>query len=219
MVRRITLALLWGSGFTALSSLALNLPYVNLGALFVLTPGGLIHDTLLKQSDSAPAILLANFLVYSAFAFVIISSFSILRPARTEDRRVSLWIVFPVAVLVCLACIPTLDPLWPTGMAQLAKKEVQLQEILPLGMDLEQARGVLRSQGISFWERVQESDDDLLTRPDASVSAVAGDRIVVSHIPTDAGQFPCGYRIDVILVFGKEGLLKQRYIHRFRICL
>jgi hypothetical protein len=107
--------------------------------------------------------------------------------------------------------------LWPTGMTQLAKREAQLQEVLPVGMDLEQARGVLRSQRIEFWEQIQESDSKL-TWLEGSLNASSGDTIVSAQIPTDAGQFPCSYRIDVLLVFGKDRRLTDRYIHRFRIC-
>jgi len=38
------------------------------------------------------------------------------------------------------------------------------------------------------------------------------------YTATDSGQFPCGYRIDVVLVFNNERRLRERYIHRFRIC-
>jgi len=216
MVRRIAFALLCGAGFTALLSLALHLSYVNLLASLLLAPGGLIQ-ALLGGTDSPLAILSADFFVYSALVFVIASSLSGIR--RTADSyRVRLWLAFPVGVLVCMACIPTLDPLWPTGMTQLARREAQLYEILPVGIDLEQARGALGSEGIRFWEQVQQSDRVVLTRPEGSISAASGDTVISAQIPTNAGQFPCGYRIDIVLVFGKERRLTERYIHRFRIC-
>ena len=103
-------------------------------------------------------------------------------------------------------------------MTQLARREAQLYEILPVGIDLEQARGALGSEGIRFWEQVQQSDRVVLTRPEGSISAASGDTVISAQIPTNAGQFPCGYRIDIVLVFGKERRLTERYIHRFRIC-
>jgi hypothetical protein len=103
-------------------------------------------------------------------------------------------------------------------MTQLARREAQLHEILPVGIDLEQARGVLRSEGIQFWEQIQESDGIVLSRPEGSLSAASGDTVVSAQIPTNAGQFPCGYRIDVVLVFDKERTLRERFIRRFRIC-
>ena len=217
MLRRLIFAALCGAGITSLLSLLLQLSYVNFLALLLLTPGGLIPAILLKGADSPLAILSANFFVYSALAFVITSSSS--KVQRTaESGRVNLWLAFPGGVLVCLACIPTLDPLWPTGMTQLARREAQLHEILPVGMDLEEARRVLRSQGIPFGEQVEESDEVVLTRPETNISATSGDRVVFGQIPTNAGQFPCGYRIDVVLVFGKHEKLKDPYIHRFPIC-
>src|SRR5262249_40907180 len=149
--------------------------YVSLLASLLLFPGGMIQ-ALLGGTDSPVAILLANFAVYSLLVFVIASRLpQILQ--RTESPRVILCLALPVGILVGLACIPALDPLWPTGMTQLAKREAQLQEILPVGMDLEQARGVLRSQGIEFWESIQESDSKL-TWPEGSLNARSGDIVV-----------------------------------------
>jgi hypothetical protein len=117
-----------------------------------------------------------------------------------------------------MACIPTLDPLWPTGVTQLASKEAQLYEIFPIGTDLEQARGILRSQRIEFWEVVEKYDSIISTRPAGSLSAESGDTVVSARVWTEAREFPCGYQIDIILLFGKEGKLTERYIHRLRIC-
>jgi hypothetical protein len=139
MVRRITFAFLCGAGFTALLPLMLHLSYVNLLASLLLVPGGMIQ-ALLRGADSPLAILLANFAVYSLLVFLIASRLPQIQQTA-ESTRVILWLALPVGILVVLACIPALDPLWPTGMTQLAKREAQLQEVLPVGMDLEQARG------------------------------------------------------------------------------
>lgn len=48
--------------------------------------------------------------------------------------------------------------------------------------------------------------------------ASLGDRLLVAQVPTKAEQFPCGYRIDVILLFDKDGTLKENNIHRLRLC-
>jgi len=114
MVRRIAFAALCAAGFSALLSLTLHFPYVNLLASLLLVPGGLIQ-ALLRGGDSPLAILSANFAVYSVLVFAFASSSSGIQ-RRAESARVSLWLAFPVGVLVCLACIPTLDPLWPTGI-------------------------------------------------------------------------------------------------------
>lgn len=216
MARRITFALLCGAGFTALLSLMLHLSYVNLLASMLLVPGGMIQ-ALPTGSDSTLGVLAANCAVYSVLIFVIATTVAGIRK-RGESRRVNIWLAFPVGVLVILACVPTLDPLWPTGMSQLARQEAQLHEILPVGIDLEQARGVLRSQGIEFWEHVEKYDNVIFNRPEGSVSAASGETVISSQIWTKAGQFPCSYRIDVVLLFGKEQRLTKRSISRMRIC-
>jgi len=194
----------------------LRLSYVNLLASLLLAPGGMIQ-ALLRGSDSPLAILAANCAVYSVLIFVIATTIAGIQK-RAESRRVNIWLAFPVGVLVILACVPTLDPLWPTGMSQLATQEAQLHEILPVGIDLEQARGVLRSQGIQFWEHVEKYDNVIFTRPEGSISAASCDTVISAQIWTKAGQFPCSYRIDVVLLFGKEQGLTKRSIHRMRIC-
>jgi hypothetical protein len=216
MVRRIVFSALCGAAFTALLSLTLHLSYVNLLASLLLLPGGLIQG-LVGGTDSPIAVLSANFLVYSVIVFVFASTSSGVR-RRAESHPVSLWFALAVGVLVCMACIPTLDPLWPTGMTQLARREAQLHEILPIGIDLEHARGILRSQKIEFWEVVEKYDSIISTRPEGSLSAASGDTVVSGRVWTEARQFPCAYRIDIILVFGKEGRLMDRSIHRFRSC-
>ena len=214
IVSRFAFAALCGAGVTALASLLLHVPYVNLLAAIVLTPGGLVVGVLLREGDPPLLILLANSLIYSALTLT--GSFC-LGQSRIWRRAIP-WLAIPVGVLVCLACIPTLDPLWPIGMTQLARREAQLQEDLPLGMDLGQVREVLRSQKIQFTERVEESNSVVLMRPDSTITASAGDRTVFGEIQTEAASFPCGYRIDFVLLFGGEEKLKQRYIRRFRVC-
>ena len=161
--------------------------------------------------------LAANCAVYSVLIFAIATTVAGIQK-RAESRRVKIWLALPVGVLAILACVPTLDPLWPTGMSQLARQEAQLDELLPVGIDLEQAHRVLRSKGIQFWEHVEKYDNVIFTRPERSISAASGDTVISAQIWTKAGQFPCSYRIDVVLLFTKEQRLAKRSIHRMRIC-
>ena len=216
MVRRIVFAALCGAGFTSLFSLALNLPYVNLLAGLLLLPGGLLQS-LLRGADSPVTVLSSNFLVYAVLFFAIASCSSDVQ-RKAESRRLSLWLAFPVGVLACMACVPRLDPLWPTGMTELAKQEAQLREHLPFDIDLQRARCVLRSEGIEFWEHVEKDDNVISSRPEGSLRVSSGDTVVRAKVWTKASQFPCGYRIDIILVFGKEARLSDRSIHPLRIC-
>lgn len=86
----------------------------------------------------------------------------------------------PVIVLATLACIPSMNPLWPHGMTELARQESELQTALPLGMSLEQVRGVLNSRKIQFYESAEPSDGVVLQNP-ATMTAQAGDTVVVSR--------------------------------------
>jgi len=59
-------------------------------------------------------------------------------------------LVLPVAILVSLACIPALNQLWPHGMTELERQERSLQDALPIGMELEEARDALHSKRIQL---------------------------------------------------------------------
>lgn len=216
VLRRIVFAALCSAGFTSLLALILNLRYVNLLAVLLLLPGGLLQS-ILRGADSPTAVLSANFLVYAVIFFVI-ASYSSEVQQKAKSPRLNLWLAFPVGVLACMACVPRLNPLWPTGMNELARQEAQLRESLPVDVDLEQARGVLRSQGIEFWEHVEKEDNVIFTRSEGNLKVAAGDTVISANVWTKAGQFPCSYRIDIVLVFGKEARVTERSIHPLRMC-
>jgi hypothetical protein len=48
--------------------------------------------------------------------------------------------------------------------------------------------------------------------------AQSGDTVLVSRFDTGAFEFPCGYIMQIVLVFGHDRNLKDRHIHRFRMC-
>jgi len=79
-------------------------------------------------------------------------------------------------------------------------------------------RGVLNSKKIQFYESTEPSDGVVLENADTTMTAHAGDTVLVSRFDTKAFEFPCGYDMQIILVFGNDRNLKQRYIHRFRMC-
>jgi hypothetical protein len=185
---RLTIAALWGIGFTSSLCLLMNLDWII--GLFLL-PGGL-----------------------AAFAVTSL----VFRRARLEQlRRIAGWSIAPVAAVAVLACIPALNPLWPHGMSELAKQESDLQIAIPFGMSLDQVRDVLNSRKIQFHEST-ESDGVVLQNPSETITAQSGDTVLVSRFQTDAFQFPCGYDIQIVLLFGHDRNLKQRYIHRFPMC-
>jgi hypothetical protein len=199
---KVGISLLCGSGFTALLSLLLGVPYfaVEWVASILLLPGGLFAAFVSRSSELYPTVivLVGNTLLYSALAFAILSSRFGNIGMRTE-RLVALGLAFPVAVLVFLSFIPRYDPMWPQGMAELGRQEVDLRNAFSPGMTAEQARNVLR------WKRIQFNEP------------LSGGSIF-SRFPTEAGQFPCGYELQIVLSFGPDGKLQNRDVHRSRVC-
>lgn len=186
---RLAIALLWGIEFTSLLCLLMNL---NWFFGFLLLPGALV-------------------------AFAI--GFLIVRKAGlTQLKGIAGWSVLPVALVAALACFPSLNPLFPHGMTELAKQESELQTAIPLGMSVEQVRGVLNSRKIQFYESTEPSDGVILQSPDTTMKAQSGDTVLVSRFDTEAFEFPCGYDMQIVLLFGHSRNLKERYIHRFRMC-
>ncbi|HEY5027155.1 MAG TPA: hypothetical protein VIK39_02000 [Candidatus Angelobacter sp.] len=184
-----------------------------------LTPGGIVADLVVKPKEFSPPILIlaANSLIYSAITYAGLSVLG--RGLGAEKIRIAtIRLVLPVAILVGMACIPRLNPLWPRGMTELTRQEKVLQEALPVGMQLEGARAVLRAKGIQFQEETEASQAVLLKRQGRSITAAAGDRVISARLETEASQFPCGYDIEVVLLFGPDERLKDQYIHRLRLC-
>jgi hypothetical protein len=77
---------------------------------------------------------------------------------------------------------------------------------------------VLNSKKIQFYESTEPSDGVVLQNPQATITAQSGETVLVSRFDTEAFEFPCGYDMQIVLVFGHDRNLKQRYMHRFRIC-
>ena len=213
---RLSLAVLCGLGLSALAPLLLLGPaWIAMPAAFLLFPGGFIA-AILFHSDSPFIVIASNSFFYSGLSYVF-------HAVRGEIgarflRLASVRIVIPVAILLGLACIPTLDPLLPRGLAELKRQESALQNDLPDHVGIEQARAVLRSKNIQFNE-FEPSTGFVFQRGDTTMMASYGDRIIHSRFQTNAGQFPCSYDMEVDLLFDAAGKLQQRYIHRFRVCL
>lgn len=186
---RLAVALSWGIGVASLLCLLMNLSWFV--GLFLL-PGGL-----------------------TAFAVALL----LLRRTRLEQlKRIAVWSTVSAATVAVLACIPAMNPLWPHGMADLAKQESELQTAIPVGTSLDQVRGVLNSKKIRFYETTEPSSGVILQNQQATITAESGDTVLVSRLQTEAFEFPCGYDMQIVLLFGRDLNLKERYIHRFRIC-
>lgn len=186
---RLAIAVLWGIGLTALSCLLMNL---NGPIGLLLFPSGLL-------------------------AFAV--PFLLFRKAGlTELKRIAGWSVPLVITLAALACFPSMNPLWPHGMTELARQESDLQAAIQLGMSLDQVRDVLNSRKIQVYEFNKPSDGIVLENPQTTITAQSGDTVLVSRFETGAFEFPCSYDMQIVLLFGQSRKLKERYIHRFRLC-
>ncbi len=216
---RICVSLLSGLGLTSLVCLLLNIPVANLFLSVLLIPGAILLNILLRPAnwDSILALLGANVAIYSILAFaIILLRFRNIQMAKL--RHVAVVMVLPMTAMSCLVCFPSLNPLWPKGMAELSRQESELQQALPMNMGLQDARSVLKAKGIQFYESIENSESVVLQGPDRRIAASAGDRVLSSRFQTSASSFPCGYDIRIILVFGQDERLKERYVHRFPMC-
>jgi hypothetical protein len=184
-------------------------------------PGCIVADLVVKPTEYSPPMLIlaANSLIYSAITYAGVSIFG--RGFGTEKMRAAMiWLVFPVAIFVGLACVPKLNPLWPRGMTELTTQEKELQQALPLGMGLDGVRAVLQSKGIQFREETEASQSVVLDDgKGGSITAASGDRVVSARLQTEANQFPCGYDIQIVLLFGQDERMKQQYVQRLPLCL
>ena len=219
---KLSVAVLSGSGLASFLVLVLNVhaQIVAVVASLFLLPGGVLATLLTRSNEFTPplAVLATNALVYSAFVFIVLIA-PLSRGVNTSTMRVlAIRLVFPALLLIGLACVPAFNPLWPHGMAELAKQEKNLHEALPLGMGLDQARAVLQSKGIQFQERAEETQTVVFEREGKNVTADRGDSVIWTRLETKASQFPCGYQIEIVLLFGQDKTMKQQHIERFRIC-
>jgi hypothetical protein len=217
---KIALAILCAVGFVCLVLLLLNVH--PLPAVFIF-PGYLLaapFAMLIKPEEFGSLLLIvaANVLIYFGVVYIALSWLG-RRLTLERVRQAIAILLLPTAILVILACIPKLNPLWPHSMAELARRETALQQALSRGIRPEQARSILRSQGIQFQEWTETSKETVLERYNTTIHVAPGDRFIWARIETDAGQFPCGYDIEVFLHFGPDEKLKDSYVHRRPICL
>jgi hypothetical protein len=215
---RVCASFLAGVGFVSVLCLSLNIPAANflLSALFA--PGAIVIAPFnFGERSSVVALFGANVLTYSVLAFgVILLRFREL--LEGELKRFSVRMLSPIVAISTLACFPALNPMLPVGMADLAKQERELQQALNPSVNLQDARSVLNNRHVEFGEQLQESDALVFQGPDKRINAEAGDRVIVSRWRTSAWSFPCGYDMEIILLFGPDEKLKDRYIRRFPLC-
>jgi len=218
---RMILALLAGAGFTALITELLNVPFFPGPILLsiILMPGGLLASLFSGSDGFGPplAVMAANALVYSMIAYAAFT-WSLREAAVRRMKSATLIFTAPALVLSCLACVPSLNPLWPRGMAHLAEEEKSLREGLPVGSGLDHSRAFLQARGIKPYVEKKSLQPVTLQRGPTKIVAQPGDQLISARIPTEAGQFPCGYAIEVLLIFDTNEKLEQSHIDSLRIC-
>jgi hypothetical protein len=219
---KIIAALIFGIGFISLFLLLLRILIstpLSIPLSIFLVPGGMLIAILSRSRESNLALLVpvANALIYSGVVYVAVSIFWRNTSIATMQRVIAR-LAPPVAILLVLVCIPAFNPLWPRGMHELKRQETGLESALPLGMELNQSRAVLLSKGIQFREEAESSGGVVLEREDLKLAAAAGERVLSARFQTDASMFPCGYDMEIVLLFGRDDKLKQRYVHRLRVC-
>lgn len=70
----------------------------------------------------------------------------------TQLRRIAGWSALPVIAVAALACVRSMNPLFPHGMAELKQQESELQKAIQVGMRVEQVRDVFNARKIPFTE-------------------------------------------------------------------
>lgn len=217
---RLILALLLGVGFAALSALLINIPSPGIEYLasLLMTPGGIVASLLERSQGlgSPLAVLAANALIYSTLASVAFRFW--IRLDASNAKRLTVAVAIPVLILAIFACVPSVSPIWPRGMSQLADEEKTLRAGLPIGSTLDAARAFLRASAVNSYEYEIRAEEPILQHAHTTIVARPGDRLISAQIDTDAEQFPCSYKIQVALVFGADKRLRERYIEQSPIC-
>ena len=159
----------------------------------------------------------ANAVVYAGLAYFLLGRY--FSRINVEKAKYSLALsAAPALAFVFLACVPSLNPMWPRGMQRLAQEESELHDGLPVGSRLDQSRAFLRARGMEAHEEEVKIRQEIPRRNGSSFVVQPGDRLVSTRITTDAGQFPCGYAIEMGLVFDANGVLRENHIDRLRLC-
>jgi hypothetical protein len=218
---RVLLALLAGAGFASLIILLLNVPFfpVTIMATFLLLPGGLLASPFTHAIELGPPlrVLAANTVFYSAIGYLLLGHW-VRRTDRRKLKSVAIILLAPTLVLACLTCVPSLNPLWPKGIGQLAEQVRSLRQGLPLGTNIDRARDFLQERGISSSEEEISVERVVLKNWNRTIVARPGERMIWARIPTKASQFPCAYDLEILLVFDSQGGLKESYVSPFPIC-
>lgn len=165
---RLVFAIIAGVGLTSVSALLLNVPSqaVLIVAFLLIAPGGIVGSHLFRISwlVSPVPVLALNAAIYSTIAYLLLHR---LRYQLSKSKV--LLLASGAVLLACLACTPSLSPLWPRGMSQMAEREKSLSDGLRPGSDLSSAQTFLRAQGIDLYEYNASEEQTVLQRADFKI--------------------------------------------------
>jgi len=213
-------SLLLGLTIASLLPILLNVRELELTAAILLAPGGLLTSLVAPTELGTPPLFLiaANAVFYGICCFLLgvllRRRFHSAIPLRFGARSLAILGI----VLFALACVPQFDPLWPHGMAQLATREAALTELLRPDMTIDQVRAALQRESITVREEIENSTREVLRNRQTTILGAAGDRMLSSRFRMDATQFPCGYDLQIVVLFGPDGKIKTRYVAPLPVC-
>jgi hypothetical protein len=211
-------SLLFGVAIASLLGILLNVPRLEHKAAVLLIPGGILASMASRALVPHPMLLLvANAVFYAMCLFGL--CLALRRWLRASTVRLGAWAVgFLAVVLFALACLPRFDPLWPHGMGELQAREAKLKSLIRPDMTIDQVRAALEQESIPLNEETEDSAREVLRNRNTQIVASAGDRLVFSRFRTDAVQYPCGYDLQVVVLFAPDGKIKNRYVAPLPIC-
>jgi hypothetical protein len=217
--RLCVVSLLFGVMIASLLPILLNIANLERKADILMMPGGILASLLAPaQMIPHPMLLLAgNAIFYALCLFGL--CLAVRRWLTARAVRLGTWAFgFAAVVLFALACVPKFNPLWPHGMGELQARETKLKGLIRSDMTIDQVRAALQQESIPLNEETEDSAREVLRNRNTQIVASAGDRLVFSRFRTDAVQYPCGYDLQVVVLFAPDGRLKNRYVAALPIC-
>jgi hypothetical protein len=212
-------SLFLGVVIASLLPILLNVPRLEHEAAVLLIPGGILASFVASaEMVPDPMPLLAGNAIFYAMCFSGLC-FALRRRLTANAVRLGTWVLgFAAVVLFALACVPRFDPLWPHGMGELQAREAKLRSLIRSDMTIDQVRAALQQESIPLNEETEDGAREVLRNRDTRIVASAGDRLVFSRFRTDAVQYPCGYDLQVVVLFAPDGKIKNRYVASLPIC-
>ncbi len=208
-----------GTAAASLVPLLANVARLEWIAIFLfLYPGGLLASLINPQKlVPHPLFLLITDAVLYAVSFFLLAL--VFRRSLTVSRvRTATRILAIVAViLLTLACVPLLNPFWPHGMGQLDTRAAEIRGLIQSDMTIDQVRAALQRGSMTVNEETEDTPREILRNGNTTILAAAGE-VLSSRSRADATQYPCGYDLEVLVLFGPDGKIKNRYVAPLPIC-